>query len=267
MQNLNKISLYALSVFNLIWFSPIGLAAEPASANTPLDGRFSMFVGTSYDTGDYGDPLDTDVWVIPIGLKYKTGLWSFGISTSWLHVKSPNIVDADGNFIGGGGARTTEQGIGDINLSVKYNLLDDRNYFAGLDITGKLKIPTADEDKFLGSGKTDFGFNVEAYKTINDWTPYWNIGYKWKGDPDRIDYNNVWSTSLGLDYKVNHDLILGASYDWQSKVTRFSDNVQEASIYANYYVNDNNKLNFYLLAGNGDSSPKWGTGLTLVHFF
>jgi Putative MetA-pathway of phenol degradation len=248
-------------------FSPICNAAEPAKANTPSDGRYSMFVGASYDTGDYGDTIDTDVWVLPIGLNYKTGLWSFGVSTSWLHVNSPNTVDADGNFIGSGGAKTTEQGIGDINLSVKYALLDDSNYFAGLDIIGKLKIPTADEKKFLGSGKPDYGFNLETYKTINNWTPYWNVGYKWKGDPSAIDYNNVWSSALGADYKVNRDLILGAEFFWQQKVTRFSDSVKEASIYANYYVSDNNKLNFYLLVGSGNSSPSWGTGLTLVHFF
>jgi hypothetical protein len=251
----------------LILFSQASMAADLANSNTPADGRFSMSVGAGYDTGDYGDPIDTDVWILPIGLKYKIGLWSFGISTSWLHVKSPNTVDAEGNFLGGGGARTTEQGIGDVNLSAKYSLLDDRDYFAGLDVTGKLKIPTADEDKFLGSGKTDFGLNLEAYKTINNWTPYWNVGYKWKGDPDRINYNNVWSTSLGTDYKLNRDLTLGASYFWQRKVTRFSDNGQEASIYANYYVNDTNKLNFYLLAGSGNSSPNWGTGLTLVNYF
>ncbi len=262
MQILFKTSLYSLAMV-----SSICSAAEPANLNTPSDGRFSMSIGASYDTGDYGDTIDTDVWVLPIGLKYKTGLWNFGISTSWLHVKSPNTVDADGNFIGAGGPRTSEQGIGDINLSAKYSLLDDRNYFAGLDISGRVKIPTADEDKFLGSGKTDFSLNLEAYKTIDNWTPYLGVGYKWKGDPAGINYNNVWSTSLGADYKVNRDLTLGAEYFWQQKVSRFSESVQEASAYANYYLNDNNKLNFYLLAGFGDSSPKWGTGLTLVHFF
>jgi hypothetical protein len=260
-------SLPNLSIFMLALLSPTCFAADLANANTPSDGRFSMSIGAGYDTGDYGDTIDTDVWVLPIGLKYRTGLWSFGVSTSWLHVKSPNTVDADGNFIGAGGARTTEQGIGDVNLSVSYDLLDNINNVVGLDVKTRLKIPTADEDKFLGSGKTDFGLNLEAYKTISNWTPYLNVGYRWKGDPEGINYNNVWSTSLGADYKVNRDLIVGAAYDWQQKVTQFSDNVKEASVYANYYLNDNNKLNLYLLAGSGDSSPSWGTGLTLVHFF
>jgi hypothetical protein len=251
----------------LIAFSQAAVAAELTNINAPSDGRFSMSVGVNYDTGDYGATNDTDVWSTPISLKYRKGLWSFGISTSWLRVTSPNTVDADGNFIGSGGARTTEKGIGDINLSATYNLLDDRDYLVGLDVIGKIKIPTADEDKFLGTGKTDYGLNVEAFKTINHWTPYWNVGYKWKGDPSGFNYKNVWSTSLGFDYQITRDLLLGAGYDWQQKTTQFSQNAQEASVYANYYLNNNNKLNFYLLTGYSDASPNWGSGLVLVHYF
>jgi long-subunit fatty acid transport protein len=136
-----------------------------------------------------------------------------------------------------------------------------------MDVIGKVKIPTADEKKFLGTGKTDYALNVEVFKSINAWTPYWNVGYKWKGDPNGIDYNNVWSSSLGFDYQVNRDLIVGAGYDWQQKISQFSQNVQELSVYSSYRLNQQNKLNFYLLTGHGDSSPNWGSGLVLVHYF
>jgi predicted porin len=248
-------------------FSHASFASETTQLSTPTDGRFSISIGADYSSGDYGASEDTDVWAIPIGLKYRTGLWRFGISSSWLRVSSPNIVDADGNFIGNSGAKTTETGMGDLHLSAAYNLLDDRDYLIGLDVTGKIKIPTADEDKFLGTGKTDYGLNVEVFKTINAWTPYWNVGYKWKGNPSGIDYNNVWSSSLGFDYQVNRDLIMGTSYDWQQKVTQFSQNSQEVSAYASYYLNNNNKLNFYLLTGYSDASPDWGSGLVMVHYF
>jgi hypothetical protein len=243
------------------------LAAEPTQSNKPSSGRFSVSVGADYSSGNYGASEDTDVWAIPISLKYRTGAWRFGASTSWLHVTSPNNVDADGNFIGSGGKKNTETGIGDVHLSAAYALLDDRDYLVGLDIIGKIKIPTADENKFLGSGKTDYGLNLEVFKTISHWTPYWNVGYKWKGDPSGINYKNMWSTSLGFEYQVNRDLIVGAGYDWQQKVTQFSQNAQETSVYSNYHLNDTNKLNFYLLSGYSDASPDWGSGLVLVHYF
>lgn len=243
------------------------LAAELTESNTLSNGRFSISVGTDYSSGDYGASEDTEVWAIPISLKYRTGAWRFGASTSWLRVTSPNNVDADGNFIGSGGKKNTEAGMGDVHLSAAYTLLDDRDYLVGLDVIGKVKIPTADEDKFLGTGKVDYGLNLEVFKTIKHWTPYWNVGYKWKGDPSDINYKNMWSTSLGFEYQVNRDLIIGASYDWQQKVTQFSQNAQEASVYANYHLNDTNKLNFYLLTGYSDASPDWGSGLVLVHYF
>jgi predicted porin len=243
------------------------LATEPTESNKPSNGRFSISVGADYSSGDYGASEDTDVWAIPISLKYRTGVWRLGISTSWLHVTSPNTVDADGNFIGSGGKKNTEAGMGDVHLSAAYALLDDRDYLVGLDVIGKVKIPTADENKFLGTGKVDYGLNLEAFKTINNWTPYWNVGYKWKGDPSDINYKNMWSTSLGFEYQVNHDLIVGAGYDWQQKVTQFSQNAQETSVYTNYHLNNTNKLNFYLLTGYSDASPDWGSGLVLVHYF
>ncbi len=248
----------------------VGLALLVISQHSlAADGKFSASMGLDYSSGDYGSTQDTDVWATPISLKYKTDSWSLRVSTSWLQVTGPNNVTPDGEFIGigSGSRRTTEQGIGDVNLSATYNLLDDRNYLMGLDVIGKVKIPTADEDKFLGTGKTDYGLNLEAFKTIGNWSPYWNVGYKWKGDPNNLDYKNVWSSSLGFDFQVNRNLSIGLGYDWQQKVTNFSQNTQEASAYLNYYLNDQNKLNFYVVTGYSDASPNWGSGLVLAHYF
>jgi Putative MetA-pathway of phenol degradation len=260
---------FVLTIFTCFFtlISQTSLAVESTESIALSKGRFSVSVGTDYSSGDYGANEDTEIWAIPIGLKYRIGAWRFGLSTAWLHVTSPNTVDADGNFIGSGGKKTTETGIGDVYLSSSYSLIDDRDYLVGLDVIGKVKIPIADEDKFLGTGKVDYSLNLEIFKSINHWTPYWNVGYKWKGDPSGINYKNVWATSLGFEYLVNRDLTLGASYDWQQKVTRFSQNAQEASAYANYYLNDNNKLNFYVLTGYSDASPNWGGGLVLLHYF
>jgi Putative MetA-pathway of phenol degradation len=251
----------------LVLSSQICFGAELTQSTAPADGRFSVSIGADYSSGDYGAAENTDVWAIPISLKYRTGLWRFGLSTSWLRVTSPNNVNADGEFVGSGGAKTTETGMGDVYLSTSYNLLDDSDHMLGLDVIGKVKIPTANENKFLGTGKTDYSLNFEVFKTIHNWTPYWNVGYKWKGDPSGIDYNNVWSSTLGFDYQMNHKLTLGASYDWQQKVSQFSQNVHEISIYSSYRLNEKNKLNFYLLTGFNDASPNWGSGLVLVHYF
>ena len=244
------------------------LACQPVLA---LDGRFSSTLGVDYSSGDYGASQDTDVWAIPISIKYRTDTWNIRASTSYLRVTSPNFVTPDGDFIGTGNAtstkRVTEEGIGDLNIAGTYNLLDDRKHAVGLDVSAKVKIPTADEDKFLGTGKTDFGINAEIFQSNGDWSPYWNVGFKWRGDPKGFNLKNVWSSSIGTDYRINDSFNVGAGYDWQQKTTKFSDNAQEASAYVNYKVNDNNKVNFYVLGGFSNASPNWGSGLVLVHYF
>jgi hypothetical protein len=259
---------FAVAIGCVALFSQPAHAAGLNKNNKPDDGRFSMSVGGTYDTGSYGDTIDTDVWSIPVGLKYTKGPLTLSASTSWLRIKGPNNVDSEGNFIGSAaGVSTTHSGIGDLYLSATYNLLDDVAYPVGMDVAGKIKLPTADEKKFLGSGEIDYGLNVEFYKTIASFTPYWNIGYKWKGDPSGINYNNVWNTTIGADFKVTKDLLIGADYFQQRKVTRFSDDDKEFSIYGNYYLDNSNKVNLYILGGSGNSSPDWGTGATLVHYF
>lgn len=243
-------------------------ACQPAFA---LDGKFSSSLGIDYSSGDYGATKDTDVWAIPMSLKYRTDNWNIRASTSYLRVTSPSFVTPEGDFIDSGNVasvkRVTEEGMGDINIAGTYNLFDDRKYLAGLDVTAKVKIPTADEDKFLGTGKTDIGLNAEIFQSFGDWSPYWNVGYKWRGDPKNFNLKNIWSSSIGTDYRINDTFNVGIGYDWQQKTTKFAENAQEASTYVNYRVNDSNKLNFYVLTGFSNSSPNFGSGLTWIHYY
>lgn len=59
---------------------------------------------------------------------------------------------------------------------------------------------------------------------------------------------------------------MGVGYDWQQKTTKFFDNTQEASAYVNYRINDNNKVNFYMLGGFSNSAQTV-SGLVWVHYF
>ncbi len=236
-----------------------------------LGGQFSSSLGVDYSSGDYGAVKDTDVWAIPMSVKYKTDTWNIRASTSYLRVTSPSFVTPDGEFIDSGNVasvkRVTEEGMGDINIAGTYNLLDDRKYPVGLDVSAKVKIPTADEDKFLGTGKTDFGLNTEIFQSFGNWSPYWNVGYKWRGDPKDFNLKNIWSSSIGTDYRINDTFNVGIGYDWQQKTTKFSENAQEASAYVNYRVNDSNKLNFYMLTGFSNASPNFGSGLIWIHYY
>jgi hypothetical protein len=189
------------------------------------------------------------------------------LGTSWLRVTGPGGVTPEGEPIGGAGAHTTEQGMGDITTSLTWNLLDERKYALGLDVGAKVKFGTADEKKSLGTGENDYALQAEIFKPIDAWNPFFKLGYNWKGDPSGIDYHNVWYGSVGTDYRLSKTFSMGAYYDWRQKLTATGDPISETTLYFNTRINDSNKLNFYLIKGFSDASPDWGAGLALSHAF
>lgn len=88
-------------------------------------------------------------------------------------------------------------GLGDIALRLKYSFARG----TGLDVAAfaDLRLPTGDEDDFLGTGKTNFRISGVASKGIGDFTPHLNVAYdKRSADLDSDEFEFV----LGFDQKV-----------------------------------------------------------------
>lgn len=231
------------------------------------DGKLSANLGLDYSSGNYGSQTRTETWALPLSLKYRTDVWTIRVSTAWLRVKGAGNVTPDGDPLNTTGAESTTEGMGDISASLAYNLLDERSNWAGLDISGKIKFGTASRSKFLGTGKNDYTIKAEFFKPLDKLTPYLGLGYKWKGDPDTVDYRNVWLGSVGMDYKITSGLSFGGGYDWQQAVTSTSSPVSEALLYLNFRLSDAGKLNLYAVSGFSNASPDWGSGITFSHRF
>jgi hypothetical protein len=243
------------------------LVAASSPAVWAADGNVSVSLGLDYASGNYGSQARTETWALPLSLKYRTNVWSLRLSTAWLRVQGNGSVTPDGDpLIGSGNASTTE-GMGDISTSLTYNLLDERRNWAGLDISGKIKFGTASTSKFLGTGKNDYTLKTELFKPLDKWTPFLSLGYKWKGDPEFIEYRNVWLASAGTDYRITPTLSFGGGYDWQQAVTRTSSPTSEAMLYLNFRLSAASKLNLYAVGGFSNASPDWGSGLTFTHRF
>jgi len=238
------------------------LAATAAQA----DAYPAVSLGLDYSSGKYGSQTTTETWALPLSLKYRTDAWSVRVSTAWLRVRNAGNVTPDGDPLPPGNASTTE-GMGDITASLTYNLVDERSHWAGLDIGGKIKFGTASTSKSLGTGKNDYTLQGELFKPIDKWMPFLSLGHKWKGDPDAIEYRNVWLGSIGTDYRITPSLSLGGSFDWQQAVTATSDPISEAMLYLNFRLNAASRLNLYAVGGFSHASPDWGSGLTLSHRF
>jgi hypothetical protein len=243
------------------------LIAATSPATQADDGNLAVSLGLDYSSGKYGSQTTTETWALPLSMKYRTEVWSVRVSTAWLRVQNAGNVTPDGDPLSAPGNTSTTEGMGDITTRLTYNLVDERTHWAGLDISGKIKFGTASTSKSLGTGKNDYALQAEFFKPMDKWTPFLNLGYKWKGDPDAIVYRNVWLGSVGTDYRIAPYLSFGGSYDSQQAVTSTSDPVSEAMLYLNFRLNAASRLNLYAVRGFTHASPDWGSGLTFSQRF
>lgn len=232
------------------------------------DQTITFSTGFDYSSGSYGLSKDTDILYIPFTLKYKNFPWKFKLTVPYVRIKGPGgvIAGADGVVVLGGGTEnkiTTEEGIGDVVFSSNYaldNLLDTTLL---LDLTAKVKIGTADETKGLGTGKNDYSLQLDLAKKIGKTTPFATLGYKIMGDPEGIEFKNVWYSSIGFDYEINSKLSSGISFDSKQAAISTSKTSKESIAYLNWKLNSKTSLMGYGVVGFSDGSPDNGIGLQI----
>src|SRR5204862_7148585 len=115
------------------------------------EGLTTLSIGADYTTGKYGASDSTDILYIPFTGKYETGPWTTKLVVPWIHITGPgNVVGAPGDTVvlnGASSGRRTESGLGDIVGSAFYNVISERSAPFGLDLGGKVKFGTADENR------------------------------------------------------------------------------------------------------------------------
>src|SRR5256885_16695350 len=115
---------------------------------------------------------------VPLTARYDTGPWSLRASVPYLEVSGPSAVIPGVGTVSnsnprkrGGGAEGTASGIGDTTLSATYTA------YPGIDLTGKVKLATADADQGLGTGEHDAAALIDVYKTFDRVTLFAGVGY------------------------------------------------------------------------------------------
>jgi hypothetical protein len=250
------------------------LAAEPAA--------WSLGTGIHYSSGDYGTSSTTTIWSIPFAARYERGPWTLRGSIPWLRVSGPNTVipgvgavnntNPRGRGRGQGGTTTTTttgtaSGIGDLVVSATYAAYYHRAGQLGIDLTGKLKAATADENEGLGTGESDAAAIVEAYKTLDRLTLLGGVGRHFLGSSTFIPLNDVWSWSLGGSYRIGERDSAGLMFDARQRVSPGAFPQRELTAFWSHKLDRDWKSQAYLLQGFADGSPDWGAGLSVLRSF
>jgi hypothetical protein len=142
------------------------------NAYTTAPGYLELETGWSHDEG-----VDAAEVLLKLGLSARTEI-SFGLRP-WVSSDQPT---------------GTETGLGDTLLGAKFRFFESREGEAAF--SASIKIPTADDDKGLGTGDTDVGFRFIASR---DWgRNHWdlNLGGDFAGVPDSSDNEARWTAIL-----------------------------------------------------------------------
>lgn len=235
-------------------------SADAASIGSTTE--FEIASGLDYSIGDYGAVDDTKVTSIPLDLKVRSGRFRAEASLPYVFITGP------GQIVGGvivpapGGVTTSRSGIGDLNLSAAYALVQEGDGPLTFELGGGVKVPTAKTT--IGTGKADYSATASIYKSV---TPtvvlFGSVGYSWLGSPDQYDLENGITASGGFNLRPNDKTNLGVSGAWREPVAAGLDGQAIVSPYLTYRVSQRLGLTFYGMAGLNDASPRLGGGLRL----
>jgi hypothetical protein len=152
--------------------------------------------------------------------------------------------------------------LGDVIIGATlYDVLYSDELGMALDLTGKMKIGTADEAKGLGTGEQDFTVRADVYKFYEQFTLMASAGYKFRGDPEYLDLDDVVLAAIGGALTVSDDDRIGLMYDYRQSAMPESDDVSELSAFWSHNWNDTWHMQLYAFSGFSDSSADWGLGV------
>jgi hypothetical protein len=249
-----------------------GFAVLPAlllaTAAFAAEGELSAGAGLEYTRGDYGTGSETKILSIPFMARYDTEAWRLKLTVPYLRITGQgDVIPGVGRTNRGQRGERTESGIGDSVLAGSYSLINDAPSKFGLDLTAKLKLPTGDQDRGLGTGSLDKTLQAEAFKSIERLTVFGTLGYTVFGDSDVVDLKNGYLYEVGASTRLDATDSVGASLYGRQPVVEGGPPQRELTLFWNRRVQKAQRLQAYFLLGLADGSPDVGVGASALFSF
>ncbi len=224
--------------------------------------KLTFAAGGEYSVGDYGDPEDTAVWYEFVSARYVMSPLAFKVTVPFLEIDGPASVTDDGE-VGGGGTSRMASGIGDVSLLATYMFAwkPERIY---LDLMGRVRLPTGDEERGLGSGEVDTSLAATLTKEFQSLTTYVEAGYRFLGSSAARPREDGMTFGAGVSTDLTKETQLGASFSWREAAFDMAPDPSDVTVYVRHNLTDDLRLNVYALAGLSNGSPNYGSGLTLT---
>ena len=236
-------------------------AAEPVEST--LSHRSSA--GFYYSRGLYGEDQPTRIRYAPVSHEISSGPWRAKVTVPRVEISGPgNVLVNVGNIGRAGDERVSESGVGDALLSLTYELPATSNRLPFFDIGIEVKLPTADENKGLGTGKVDSSLQLDMYQPIGKVTVFGTVAWKYRQSAEFFpQLRNSWLLSAGISIPVSDRAQIGFFYDYQQAVSDLSRATREWVPYVNLGLSEHWSLMLYAVKGFTDDSADRAAGVQL----
>lgn len=275
-----KVHVAVLGLLIILLSPTLGSASD--QKNNQKTQNWQIGFSPTYSSGDYGTGSPTTITYLPLSIRrlFDDGDITFTIpyicinSNGAVTVLSgvPNRVSKSSSS----GSATistkkgkkpgsveptssTDCGIGDLILRGRYYLVDERQWVPTIAVTGRIKIPTADSERGLGTGEFDEGVGVEVSKKLTgQWLGFIDVGYTVIGDPEGVNLRNQWYYDLGVGYNVTKNFLVSMYYEEYRAVIGGLSNPRDLLFALNYKATSALRFNASILVGLSSGAPDYG---------
>ena len=253
-----------LLVLPLTWVLSQWIAFSAFAESKESDWKLSA--STTYETSKYGTDTQTDTVYLPVTLKHYFDREDISLTIPYISQKSSGLVSVvDGKIFKtrqktGPTAVTTNSGLGDIILKGSFYLLQEQQKQPfDLFLIGKIKFPTADEKKGLGTGEYDETIGLEFGKPIlPEWTIFVDAYYTFIGSPSGTTLENRFSFDTGLADQITQLLTASIFYEESTPLISGNPNLKNIIVNLEYKVTRGIKVFAGGSIGLSASSPDYG---------
>lgn len=250
----------------LIAAGAVGLASPEA---VPAAVQTSVSVVPSVESLDFDNGLKVDLSSYPVTVGLHTERLTLHATFPYeeLNAQLPTYE------VGGpvlhyqfGGQEINEEGPGDVVLTP--SILALRGSFsrpwiwAGL----RIKAPTADRDKYLGTGELDYGPGIGVLQPCGT-----RLGilltarYDVRGDPPDMDLQNTWGGTFGTVIRIATLDFLTVTFDRSESYLPQGEPVNGAALAWQHPLRNGFSLQFVGISDLSSSLRGYGAGLGFVY--
>jgi hypothetical protein len=197
----------------------------PTSGGAGLgEGELTLFGAAS--SGDYGTEIETgsesltlryvagndlqiraDLSMIRVETLSTVGFTGLGPTATGTHIRQGQRNGQGGNEAGPGSevvgtetlARGRTTGLGDMFVGISKRVAGGGVRLFRLDTNLEVKIPTASEEDYLGTGEWDYRVGLAGEYRFWSATTYGGVGWNLLGDPEWVEFNDVLDALAGID--------------------------------------------------------------------